>query len=557
MNSFWVGQEKRKLDANQVLSEYEAGRIHDETPIRVEFHSDSKPFRRYVRELVFTSYKERVADEAVVIPPIVFQTAFEQAPIGMVLSDLTGRITHVNDSFVAMLGYPAAELVGMRVTQLEKKEDRTTEVARGNRVISGADSGYHMEKSFLGKDGQVVETLTSVAMVRDESGVPSQVIGQIVDITERNSFERALGQADKLATAGRMVGEVAHDFKSLVTIIDGQLDRLKYSNAAELQQGIHSLREATSVARRFAQEMMGFSREGSVPLATIDLNDGIRNIRTVLTSALTGRATLRFELADSTLPVKANLVWLEKILMSLVFNARNATNESCTIHVRTEDLGSEGVMLIVEDNGTGMSEEVLSRAFEPFFTTRSSSGVSGLGLPVVESIVTRFNGKVHLESALGVGTKCVVLFPKAALADLVVVDPLPEAPPKPKTLSDTAARVLLVDDQRAIVRIVNRLLMKKGYAVVTAESVEDATKAIHGAEVPFDLLLGDINLPDGDGLDIAEVARTRWPEIQVLFMSGQSRQVIEDSKRAAGPLEFIQKPFMPGDLLQRIGELTG
>jgi len=557
VQTFWVGEPPVPMSVAEVMAAFEEGHLSSDTPVRILENAPPKPLHKYIRELVWEEYRtstkklDRESDEN-----LLYKAAYDYASVGMVVSDLSGRIVDCNKAWCRILGYERSELIGMRVGELTGDEDRSDEIALGNELFAGKRRFFQVKRSYIRKDGKRLETLLSVAIARDLAGAPNQVIGQIVDLTEQRALEREVAQGERLQTVGRLAGGVAHDFNNLLTVIEAELDMLKSGDSQDRNEAFRNIREATTLSARLTQQLMAFSKSGAVSVETVDLNQLVAALRPILKAALSGRSRLHLQQEmNQVLPVKANVVLLEQVIMNLVFNARNAMSDpQGLIILRTYSRGDGQAVLEVEDNGAGMSEEVLSKAFEPFFTTREGTGGTGLGLATVYGIVSRFGGSIVLESELGVGTTCRVTLPLGETSSITQKE-LDEEQVKRALARDktpSAARILLVDDQATIVRILDRLFRKAGYEVITAGSVSDGTKAILGAREPFDLLLSDLRLPDGHGTAVAKAARERWADLPVLFMSGYTDGSVSQQDILGGSVEFVSKPFIPRDLMNRI-----
>ncbi len=552
------------MAAKEIVEEMEKGRLSLDTVIRIQPDAEPRPLYRYIRELVWEEYQVEGKEESVDLADSrLHKVAFEHAPVAMVVSDLPGRITDCNQAFLQLLGYTREEAIGLRISKVAADEDRSGEIALGNELFAGRRRSFQLERKYRKKDGSIVQALLSVSLVRDAKGAPERVIGQFVDLSEQKKLEQELSRGERLQTVGRMVGGVAHDFNNLLTIIEAEIGTLAAGSEDERREALSNLREATSLSSRLTQQLMVFSKEGAVSVSTLDINEVVESLQPILKAALTGRARLILHTPPHVrFPVRANLVLLEQVVMNLVFNGRNAIEDpSGTITVRTYAIGDDKVGLVVEDNGCGMSEEVMARAFEPFFTTREGGGGTGLGLATVYGIITRFGGTITIESEVGVGTSIRMVFPRGAMEEL----PPPNAISSSRlsAISDAdlpqmnRKRILLVDDQATILRILTRLFRKEGWQVVTAGSVSDGILAVSGAEKPYDILLCDLRLPDGHGTTIAQALRERWKGTPVLFMSGFSDGSVDQDAILSGKVEFISKPFVPKDLMSKMRTMWG
>jgi len=544
------------MRATDVLTAYEHGVVHDDTPVRIKKGASPKPLRNYMRELVWLEYQTSSGPIDSEDTPRIYKTAFEKAPVALLLTDLAGRIIRANSAWCEMVGYTEDEVCAMRIGDFSPGVDRSDEIRLGNEMMAGKRPAFQIEREYRAKDGKRVATVLSVALVRDNEGLPSHVIGQVLDVTEREELREELSRTERLRTVGRLAGGVAHDFNNLLTIIESEVEVLASGTVDGRADAVSNVREAIGLSARLTQQLMAFSKEGAVSVETLDLVHAARSLGPIFHAALAGRATFRFKgPADAVLPIRANPILVEQAVMNLVFNARNAVAKTGgEVSVCTRRSADGFAVLEVRDNGRGMSPEVRARAFEPFYTTRGAQGGTGLGLATVYGIVTRFGGTISLSSEVGKGTQCTIRWP------LVGEDGLEQeareiVPPTEQPAAARQIRILLVDDQQTIVRILERVLRRRGYQIVTAGSVADAVRAVVGTVEPFDLLLSDIMLPDGDGTLVSEAACSRWPDLPVLFMSGYSADHVPQADVNSDRVAFIQKPFAPPRLVAAIEAL--
>ena len=551
-----MGSPPVEMSAGQILTAYEDGVVHDDTAVRIQKDALPKPMRKYIRELVWMDYQTSSDPVDLEDAPRIYKTAFEKAPVALILSDLAGRILRANSAWCDMVGYTEDEVCKMRIGEFSPGVDRTEEIRLGNEVMSGKRASFQIEREYRAKDGRRVAAVLSVALVRDEEGLPSYVIGQVVDVTERKELQEELSRTERLRTVGRLAGGVAHDFNNLLTIIESEVEVLASDTTHGRLEAVSNVREAIGLSARLTQQLMAFSKEGAVSVETLDLAHATRGLSPIFQAAFSGRATFRFEGEEGeVLPIRANPILVEQAVMNLVLNARNALSDAGgVVSVGTRRSPDGFAVLEVVDNGRGMSPEVRKRAFEPFYTTRGDQGGTGLGLATVYGIVTRFGGTISLASKEGEGTQCVIRWPLVADDGLSCVPVTSESAQDAQNTS-RSTRVLLVDDQQTIVRILERVLRRRGYEVVTAMSVADAVRAISGATDPFDLLLSDVMLPDGDGTSVADAARSQWPDLPVLFMSGYSADHVPQAEVTSEHIAFIQKPFTPPKLVAAIEAL--
>jgi two-component system, cell cycle sensor histidine kinase and response regulator CckA len=554
--TFWVdnGGSLIEYDSIEMVEAFETGQLHGDTQVRISKDAPNKPLRKYIREMVWLAYestesKESVSKESTSFGSALFEVAFQRAPIGIVLSDLAGRIEHVNEAFCRLVGYTRDELIGMAVGAISEADSREEEIRLGNEVISGKRDAFQIEKRFIAKDGEPIDTLLNVAVVHSTGQKPVNVIAHIVDLTNRKVMERELAQTARLQTVGQLASGVAHDFNNLLTIILGLLPSITDAEVEDRDDAIQQMTEAAQAGARLTRQLMTFSRQGVVDVEIVEVNGHIEKLRTILRAATGAGAKLKLELDSFGGHIRIDAVQLEQVIMNLSFNAVNAMPHGGTLTIRTSHSNGQ-VVVDIEDTGVGMSEEICARAFEPFFTDRQDGKGIGLGLSTVHGIVTRFGGEIAIKSQVGQGTQCRVLFPKVSAGDVVS-----KAKSNPK-IQKHSKMALVVDDQPIILKIVSRILKNAGYDVLAGDSVAEGKTHVASMEKPFDIVVTDVQLADGDGGEIATAVRNRWSSVPILFMSGYTADVLSQWDVNVGEANLIQKPFVPGDLLKRVDELT-
>lgn len=377
----------------------------------------------------------------------------------------------------------------------------------------------------------------------------------ILDVTERHRYEEEqrrlraeLRRAQQLEALGRLAGGIAHDFNNVLTVILGYGEAL----AEALGPGHPSqpdIAELVSAARRSAgltRQLLAFSRrQVSVPVV-VDLATRLNEGALLLDRLIGDMVELEYDLAPGTRPVLIDPVQFDQVVTNLVLNARDAMPEGGTIRLRLADEG-DAVELSVADEGVGMDAETLARIFEPFFSTKAEGTGTGLGLSTVYGIVQQAGGTVTVRSAPGQGSCFTVRLPAASQPASAV--PAAEAP-APGPAAPLAARVLVCEDEPQLRRFVARVLSRAGASVRVAEGPEQAL-LLASAEPP-DLLLTDVVMAGGGGVELVRRLRARLPLVRVLYMTGylaneQARVALE---RGTEPL--LPKPFSSDQLVAAV-----
>ncbi len=303
--------------------------------------------------------------------------------------------------------------------------------------------------------------------------------------------------------------------------------------------------------------MLAFSHQQVVQPRVLDLSEVVEDLAAMLRPLLGERIELVLELDMSGTAVEADPGQLEQIVMNLVINARDAMPDGglVTIAVDTLDLtGVSGVApgpyihLSVSDTGTGMDEETMSRAFDPFFTTKQLGEGTGLGLATVHGIVTQSGGDMQVTSAVGEGTTFNLYLPAAEAAHQPTSKPTTQASPGRET-------VLVVEDMEVVRSLVRKILERKGYEVVTANSGADALASVSALTRPVDLVLTDMVMPGMSGRDLCQELHVLYPELRVIYMSGHTQDAALHHEAETGQVDFLQKPFSVDTLVETVRQV--
>jgi signal transduction histidine kinase len=349
------------------------------------------------------------------------------------------------------------------------------------------------------------------------------------------SFEqsqRALVQAQKLEALGRLTGGIAHDFNNVLQTLTASLQALQHgatdSQRALLAGGQRAVARGTELAR----QLMAFGRVQQVRAETIDPAARLAEARNLLDGALPANIGLDYDLGPGLWPVKVDPAQFELALLNLVINARDAmpgggkallegSNETLA-GARTDLPAGDYVRLTLSDNGVGMSEDVMARAFDPFYTTKGVGKGAGMGLAQAYGFARQSGGALTLESRLGHGTRVTLYLPRAA--EPVSGRPSPSAP---RDVSAGKGKVLLVEDNEHVRETVSAALKAAGFEIRTAATADEAQRRIDGGE-RYDAVLTDVVMPgELSGLDLARHIRQRHPRTGVVVVTGYTDRAVD------------------------------
>ncbi|MGO8916012.1 MAG: PAS domain S-box protein [Stellaceae bacterium] len=485
----------------------------------------------------------------------------------IISKSLDGIVTSWNRGAEAIFGYRADEMVGRPIALLFPPDRLTEEdvilgrLRRGERV-------EHFETVRLHRDGHEIDVSLTISPIRDAVG---RVIGASkiarditekkraeamlrdlnqnleqrvaerthelaeaaerlrAEVAERERAEAALRQAQKMEVVGQLAAGIAHDFNNLLTSVLGNLELLERGVADGRQRKL--LQAAVRSALRGAkltEQMLAFSRKQHLAPKSVDVNALVFGIEDMLRRTLGGTVDVTTVFAPDLWPALVDPQQLELVILNLAINARDAMPFGGRVLIETRavkaseldkslDLApGDYVRVSVADTGIGMTEEVMARACEPFFTTKAVGEGSGLGLAQVYGLAHQSGGGLRIKSTVGEGTTVEVHLPRS-FAQPDAATEIRDA--KRATVVSGRATVLVVDDQEDVREVTTAQLEVLGYGVVQAASGRTALDLLGNCNA-IDLLIVDYAMPEMSGIDVARAARDRCPDLPVIIATG-------------------------------------
>jgi two-component system cell cycle sensor histidine kinase/response regulator CckA len=485
------------------------------------------------------------------------QMLFEASPTPMWVYDAeTLAFLAVNDAAVRHYGYSREEFLTMTIREIRPPEDvpgmLVDVAARGGPGDPAPRTWRHVKR-----DGSIVHVEITAGRI-DFHGRPAALIVSH-DVSERMRLERRLADAEKMEAIGRLAGGVAHDFNNLLTVINGYAEiLLEREGGQELEEIARAARQAAGLTR----QLLAFSRRQVLNPTILDLNEIVAGMETMLQRIIGDDVSVGIRLAPDLAPVEADRAQIERVILNLAANARDAMPDGGALTIETANVDAHGeqiashsedglegphVLLAVSDTGVGIDEEIREHVFEPFFTTKGTGSGTGLGLATVFGVVKQSGGGIYLYSEPGRGTTFKIYLPAANVPAEVAV-----AVVEADAVGGTET-IMVVEDDDSVRDLVRVMLEANGYEVLAVHDAEEAAHVCSRCAV--DLLVTDVMMPEVNGRALAERLGALAPGLRVLFMSGYSDEAVQRHGILDEQAAFLEKPFTERTLARKVREV--
>lgn len=383
-------------------------------------------------------------------------------------------------------------------------------------------------------------------------------------IEQRQKAEAAVEQLQRLDAIGQMTSGMAHDFNNLLSVILMNTNLLlRRIWDADQQEGLELVRSAAEKGARLTKQLLAFSRKQRLEPQVVDLGSKLAGMRDLLRATLGARIELQLRAKSDLWRALVDPTQIELVVLNLAINARDAMAgqgilivETFNIVIDTDPLRPEDpnpgnyVAIAVSDTGMGIPDDVLPHVFEPFFSTKESGKGSGLGLAQVFGIAKQSGGGVCIDTCVGEGTKVSIFFPSAEMLPLAEDgDTLRATGGRPTP----TAHILVVDDDKDVLKSTMRVLQALGFNVLGARSGSEALRQLAGNPT-IDLVVADFAMPEMNGIDLARTVSRLRPSLPFILMTGNGD--LDPLKEIAG-MRILQKPWTDIELAEEIAKALG
>jgi PAS domain S-box-containing protein len=520
--------------------------------------------------LVLRQLKRREqAESSLRVQTALLDELFESAPEAIVMLDAEQRVTRVNREFSHMFGFSPQQSCGRPLVDLivpdGLKEDarRMAEAVRAGRqtsteTVRARSDGARLYVSELGTPITEAEgNVASYAIYRD-------ITERRLAEAERSKLETRLRQAEKLEAIGAMAGGIAHDFNSVITAIlgYGELARSAAPDSTTLKRYMGSVLSAANRAKALVDQILTYSRSARSKRSVINPRLPILETVDLVRASLPANIDLRLQLSTGQASVIADPTQIHQVVMNLCTNAVHAMRAGGMLSLVMDavDAGSDSelshgllaagryVRLSVHDTGCGMSPEVLERIFEPFFTTKEPGRGTGLGLALVQGIVSELGGAVDVVSAPGAGSSFHLYFPCSDAITTLEAAALSKG---------AGQQVLVVEDETPLMLLLEEMLAALGYEPAGFTRPSEALDDFRAAPIRFDAAVLDYLMPEMTGIELAKRLRLLRAGIPVVLVSGYEGPLLMQEAAAAGVEHIVTKPLNLQQLAEVMAKVLG
>ncbi|MDD4814236.1 MAG: ATP-binding protein [Candidatus Cloacimonetes bacterium] len=560
----WISQPMSLI--SQSLKDNDPSSIHELSNKNNEFADVANLIERFFaqKEELIKEIEERARTEAL-LREVEEQTRkiIFTIPESVVVTDLDGHILSVNDESLKIYKFDSeAEIIkrSLKLEDLVISSDRQ----HLKRMFQDLYKGIYVknqELCFRDSMGESIPCLLSASVILNDDNKPGKLVFVTRDLTDIKSLETQLRQSQKMESIGTMAGGIAHDFNNIITIIAGYiaLSTGKIETCVEAQNDLDEALKACLRAKSLIGKILTFTRKGEPDVGEVVLADIIDDSLPMIRAIIPVKVSIDTDIRSRSF-ARVDETEMQQVLLNLATNAVHAMQpDGGSLFISLEEISGFEILgidpkvqiespylhLEVRDTGSGIAPELISRIFDPYFSTKASSEGTGLGLSIVHGIVSGYRGFINVHSIVGEGSSFHIYLPAIDAA---------KVKKKIRSTKDypfIPARVLIVDDEPSLIDIFSQSLQAAGYETQSFTDSRLALQAYISAETPFDLIIADINMPGMDGIKLATEALA-LRKVPVILYTGFLDPAQQHKIEALKHKIILNKPIMPDEMIKSV-----
>ena len=507
--------------------------------------------------------EKKQSEKAILESEERYRKLVNTAPYGIQLTDRNGKIIFSNPAHHKIQGYENGQLIGKYIWELMADDQyRLKAKSFYQKLIKEQPRPeVYFNRDFT-RDGREIDVQINWDYIRNPEGEVEGIISIISDITKQKALESSLRQAQRMESIGNLAGGIAHDFNNILFPIIGLSEILleDLPHGSQERENAEEIYKAGKRGSDLVKQILAFSRQSEHKMMPTRIQNILKEVSKLSRSTIPSFIEIKQDIQEHCGIVLADPSQIHRIVMNIITNAYHAvesTGGQISIALKQTTLEDPELIeinlapgayavLSVSDTGHGMSEEIIGKIFDPYFTTKAQGKGTGLGLAVVYGIVKEHGGAINVYSEIGKGSTFDIYLP--LMKKLNGVESIHDAQAYPAGNE----RILVVDDEVSIARLEKQMLERLGYQVTSRINSVEAVEAFRADPSAFDLVVTDMSMPNIPGDELARKIKSIRSDVPVIICTGFSERLNPEKAACIGINGFLMKPIVKAEMAKMV-----